>query len=311
MTRKTLGLLLALGLFGAPPCDAEKLYRYRDPAGTLSFSDRPPAGSVPYAVEQVRVSQPPPRVTVENRGSRTQPLLYAVNEYRGPVELELAFESSENLASDPPLPLRVVLPAGGETRLAAFRPLRSDRSWSYRYRYRYVVGDPGARHAPPGPYRLPFSADASFRVSQGFRGDFSHTQPHSEYAVDIAMPEGTPVLAARGGVVMEMANDYFSGGIDQPAFAERANYIRILHDDGTMGVYAHLQLESAQVGVGSRVSAGQLLAHSGNTGFSSGPHLHFVIERNRGLEIISVPFAFAGPDGEELEPRQGQVLGAR
>ncbi len=311
MALRILTILLVVGLFGALPCRAEKLYRYRGPAGTLTFTDRPPAGNVSYAVEQVRVGQAPPRVTVENRGSRSQPLLYAVNEYRGPVELELVLEESENLASDPPLPLRVVLPAGGETRLAAFRPLRPDRSWSYRYRYRYTVGDPAAGHAPPGPYRMPFASGSSFRVSQGFQGAYSHNRPHSEFAVDISMPEGTPVMAARGGVVMDMANDYFSGGADLDAFGDRANYIRLLHDDGTMAVYAHLQLESAQVGVGSRVAAGQLLAYSGNTGFSSGPHLHFVIERNRGLETVSVPFLFAGPDGRGMTPEQGLVLSAQ
>jgi murein DD-endopeptidase MepM/ murein hydrolase activator NlpD len=64
-----------------------------------------------------------------------------------------------------------------------------------------------------------------------------------------------------------------------------SNSIRILHDDGSMAVYAHLQVGRAQVYVGMRVQAGQLIAYSGNTGFSSGPHLHFAVQVNQGMNL--------------------------
>ncbi|MCO6717057.1 M23 family metallopeptidase, partial [Streptomyces sp. CHB19.2] len=71
------------------------------------------------------------------------------------------------------------------------------------------------------------------------------------------------------------------------------NFVRILHDDGTMSVYLHLQRGSIKVAEGQWVRTGQPLASSGNTGRSTGPHLHFVVQRNTGEAVESIPFRFA------------------
>jgi len=71
------------------------------------------------------------------------------------------------------------------------------------------------------------------------------------------------------------------------------NYILIRHDDGTMGHYCHLKKGGCLVKVGQRVQAGQPIAHSGSTGFSSGPHLHFSVYKTRnGRERVSIPVKF-------------------
>ncbi|HSG66493.1 MAG TPA: M23 family metallopeptidase, partial [Gammaproteobacteria bacterium] len=70
-----------------------------------------------------------------------------------------------------------------------------------------------------------------------------------------------------------------------------------------MALYAHLQWDSIRVEPGQRVARGELLARSGNTGFSTGPHLHFVVQRNRGGFVVSVPVEFAGADGGPVSPR--------
>ena len=127
--------------------------------------------------------------------------------------------------------------------------------------------------------------------------------------MDISLPLGTPVRAAREGVVMEFAADFLDGGLD-PKYQEQANAVRVLHADGTMAVYAHLQADSVRVRPGQPVERGAWLANSGNTGFSSGPHLHFVIQRNAGMELVSVPFEFAGPDGRGVAPVAGMRLTA-
>ena len=85
---------------------------------------------------------------------------------------------------------------------------------------------------------------------------------------------------------------------------------RILHDDGTMAIYAHLHPDSVRVAPGQRVERGAWLANSGNTGFSTGPHLHFAIQRNSGMELISVPFEFAGVNGSGITPVAGMLLTA-
>ena len=82
-----------------------------------------------------------------------------------------------------------------------------------------------------------------------------------------------------------------SGRGDNPS----GNFVRILHDDGTMGVYLHLMRNSVAVSEGQRVALGDKLALSGNTGNSTGPHLHFVVQRNVGMALESIPFNFAQP----------------
>ena len=108
--------------------------------------------------------------------------------------------------------------------------------------------------------------------------------------MDIAMPEGTPIIAARGGMVVKVENGQ-SGRGSNPA----GNFVRILHPDGTMGVYLHLMRDSVVVKEGQRVRQGQMLAKSGNTGNSTGPHLHFVVQRNVGLALESIPYRFDRP----------------
>ena len=96
---------------------------------------------------------------------------------------------------------------------------------------------------------------------------------------------------------MQVEDDFEGAGLDQEKFASRANHVRVLHADGTMGVYAHLQPESVTLGPGQRVRVGQRIGASGNTGFSTGPHLHFALQRNRGMELESIPFVLHGPGG--------------
>jgi len=99
------------------------------------------------------------------------------------------------------------------------------------------------------------------------------------------------------------------GGVDtqtfrpDPAARARTNYLRLLHADGTMTIYVHLRTGSARVQIGQSVAAGELIAESGNTGYSTGPHLHFAVQRNDGKRLISIPFVLKGQ-----APHQGDWL---
>ncbi len=148
------------------------------------------------------------------------------------------------------------------------------------------------------------------RVTQAYPDNVTHQSADSEHAIDIAMPIGTDVLAARGGVVFEVISTNFRGGVDRKENLHSANIVRILHDDGTMAVYAHLNWDSIRVRPGERVRAGQYIADSGNTGFSSGPHLHFVVQRNAGMRVEALPVMFNGPSARSIVPATGNVLAA-
>ena len=96
---------------------------------------------------------------------------------------------------------------------------------------------------------------------------------------------------------MQVESDFDRAGLNAEKYGGRANFVRILHDDGTMALYAHLKAEAAMVRVGQQVRRGQLIGLSGNTGFTSGPHLHFVLQVNRGMQLRSIPFRMFGPQG--------------
>lgn len=156
-------------------------------------------------------------------------------------------------------------------------------------------------------YLPPIAPDASFQISRAFGGSFRHTDEQNKYAVDTAMPIGTPVYAARGGLAMEVDNDFLKAGLAKP-IAQKTNSIKILHDDDSMAIYALLEKDRAQVYPGLKVAAGQLIGYSGNTGLTSGPHLHFAIQTNKGMTLVSVTFAFLNSMGQAEEPAAGTRL---
>lgn len=129
-------------------------------------------------------------------------------------------------------------------------------------------------------YILPYEATQSYTVTQGNCGTFTHTG-NSRYAYDFSMNIGTSIRAARAGTVIEIQETYTdgNGGTD-------ANYVLIQHDDLSIAVYAHLTFMGVSVNLNESVSQGATIGQSGNTGFSTGPHLHFeVLTSNRSLSI--------------------------
>lgn len=90
---------------------------------------------------------------------------------------------------------------------------------------------------------------------------------HGYNGIDLGAPVGTPVIAAAGGTVIVSRNSGWNGGY--------GNYVVILHPNGTQTLYAHLK--NSVVLQGGRVEQGQLIGYSGNTGKSTGPHLHFEV----------------------------------
>jgi murein DD-endopeptidase MepM/ murein hydrolase activator NlpD len=130
----------------------------------------------------------------------------------------------------------------------------------------------------------------SYIVSQGNLGRVSHGPGSgNEYAIDWTMPEGSMVLAARGGTVIAIKQDSNAGG-DDKKFDLAGNLVVVKHDDGTCAEYLHLQPDSALVKLGQHVNAGTPLASSGNTGHTTGPHLHVAVFINQtGSERTSLP----------------------
>jgi murein DD-endopeptidase MepM/ murein hydrolase activator NlpD len=174
----------------------------------------------------------------------------------------------------------------------------------YRYSFEWTVGDKNATHNDDYLYALPYSSGHSYRIIQGFRSRFSHTGLE-EFAIDFDMPVGTPVHAARAGVVARVEESH-SKGCWEDGCGKHANFIIVLHSDGTTGEYYHMQKDGALVNVGDRVAQGQAIGYSGNTGHTTMPHLHFAVYRATDWgNTQSIPVRFQGADGIIDRPRRG------
>jgi murein DD-endopeptidase MepM/ murein hydrolase activator NlpD len=133
-------------------------------------------------------------------------------------------------------------------------------------------------------------------VSQGIRGT-TH-RGRMEYAYDLAISIGTPVYAMRAGEVVGVQDKYpdTGGGPDK---VSKFNYVLIEHDGGYRSAYIHLQegfRGKVQIKAGDRIEAGQLIGYSGNSGWSSGPHLHLEVQESGSPQSFTqtVPFSVAG-----------------
>ncbi|PAU51280.1 MULTISPECIES: peptidoglycan DD-metalloendopeptidase family protein [Pseudomonas] len=282
-------LILLCGLLTATaPVAALTIYKYTDANGVVTYSDKAVAGAEVFVFRDRMVERLDNLVKLETKKHDAGETLLVRNDLYAPVEVELSLKGVENALGAPEKPIRWVLPPRSNIRLATLAPRDADKPMRYTPKLRYAMGDPRLKpslHRYPLPWR-----GGPFRLTQGANGKYSHFTPKGRYAMDIAMPEGTPIVAARSGMVVKIENGQ-SGRGNNPS----GNYVRILHDDGTMGVYLHLMKGSVSVREGQRVEAGSFIARSGNTGNSTGPHLHFVVQRNVGLALESIPFQFAQP----------------
>lgn len=152
--------------------------------------------------------------------------------------------------------------------------------------------DANADDGTPVPLRLnlPLPLGLTTEVSQGNGGAYSHTGD-AFWAFDFAVPEGTQVLAAAGGVVVWVRDDSELWGASEK-FRNEANYVLIDHGGGLFSAYVHLAKDSVVVVPGDKVAAGDLIAQTGLSGQMTGPHLHFHVENVWGRTL---PIRFYGP----------------
>lgn len=189
--------------------------------------------------------------------------------------------------------------------LSIIQPINQTQAWRYNYHYEWKVGVPTRNPRIDHVYELPFESGKSYKVSQGYLGKRTHSD---QYAVDFSMPEGTPICAAWGGTVIDVKNDSTEHG-DSEEFKDKANHIMIRHEDGTYALYNHLKLNGPLVKTGQQVRTGDKIGLSGNTGYTSGPHLHFHVFQTEfdGKEIKykTLPITFKTKEGRTNSPKQG------
>lgn len=296
----TLNVLAVVRVIAITQClfaissHAAELYRYQDAGGKWHYTDKKP--------EKMKVESVSYKTTEKSRlepkffkqMNQQQSQLMVENPFHAPIEFSI--RSSQIDVSKQ----HRIIPAKGIVKLLGtvdeIQP----------YTYSWMLGDP---NITPGAqiYDLPVSTITCHEISQAFHGKFSHHHASSEFAVDIVMPVGTPIIAAREGIVVSTKDDYHMGGVNK-YFLDKANHIRVLHSDGTFANYFHILLGTAAVKVGDQVLKGTVLAKSGSSGYSSGPHLHFVIQKNSGMRMNSIMFNFNDNKGNAFIPIEGKTI---
>ena len=204
------------------------------------------------------------------------------------------------------------------------------REWTVRH----FKGDPNASIASGTVFLFPFpfsvGGSNEFECSQppqngtGSKTNTTHVEsnPPSRYAVDFAMPIGTEVFAMRDGRVVEVEDGHpdlpvdAAGKTDPPptdADKDKSNFVRIRHEDGTFADYVHLKQNNVTVALGDLVTAGVMkLGLSGNSGFSTAPHLHVVVlkathdEETGRSSSESLRFKFRKTSRTNVTPAKGK-----
>ena len=135
-------------------------------------------------------------------------------------------------------------------------------------------------------YRLPL--EANYPISQGYGETITNPKGHT--GIDYACPEGTPVLASAEGIIV-------FAGWDSTGYG---NCVVIQHNDNNASLYAHLS--RICVVLRQKVEQGQIIGYSGNTGNSTGPHLHFETRSNwKDSKSHFDPMKVIGTDAQEPE----------
>lgn len=201
-------------------------------------------------------------------------------------------EDGKYLKSKHPTYIKLVL-RGSEIELFAF-----DKGDDSRIEYYQASGE----SVKSGLLRTPVNGA---RLSSGFgmrkHPILGYSKMHK--GVDFAAPTGTPIYAAGDGVVDKIGK-----------WGAYGNYMRVRHNGVYSTAYAHIHRYAKGMKKGKRVKQGQVIAYVGNTGRSTGPHLHYEVIQNgkqinpRKANIPSKIKKLAGKELETFKLRQGKIL---
>ena len=145
-------------------------------------------------------------------------------------------------------------------------------------------------------YILPFAAsEEEFIPSQGDCSASTH-KGNARYAYDFGMPVDSEIMAIRSGVVIDVVEKFENG-----SGCGETNLISVLHEDGSNARYLHLTFNGAIASEGQAIDQGDTIALSGNTGCSTGPHLHIEVTKSRkDSETIPISFSNVSPPHRRL-----------
>ena len=294
------------------------IHRYHDANGVVHYTDNQKyvVKSLPASGQEHAFNRDGVLVRVVEKPDGHY--FFVLNRLTVAVDLRFRFSRQHNVTIPKPMRQVLTLPPTEELFVGKLSA-QAGGDWRYDYDFDYSNDDIAQAQSetstkrdarsislPPGfvsnkttgsyfsaHHDLASPVAGRYRIAQGFNGDFSHNKLSNRYALDIALPVGTPLFATRDGVVIAAVDTHTGGGL-APQYRGKSNHLRLRHADGTMTLYAHLQAGSLRVRRGDRVKVGQRVAASGDTGYSSGPHLHLALQIDKAGRRESIPFTLQG-----------------
>ncbi len=250
-------------------------------------------------------SQTDDRLSIVEREDGRRDLFFD-NRENVPVYVCIDLTGSRNIITDVPLPACARIEPRQRQQALSTAVVDTGQSSALRVRFGTLYGDP----AEVNPdfdhlYHMPFQHGTKQRVDQGYNGSFTH---RGVYALDFPLEIGDPIYAAREGMVVAIKEDSRSGGASA-RYNDDANFALIKHSDNTFALYAHLDFNGVLVEPGELVSLGAIIGYSGNTGYSSGPHLHFEVQTPRfDGTMKSIKTRFRDHLGNPINPVEGDYI---
>ncbi|MCM4166307.1 hypothetical protein KCTC52924_03236 [Arenibacter antarcticus] len=156
-------------------------------------------------------------------------------------------------------------------------------------------------------YKLPFSSGKRIPCVQGQNLAGGTHLNNQKFALDFGIPRGTNVVAAMNGIVVDIVRVHPDLAIGSRGPSNTENLVKIRHDDLSYGIYAHLQQNQIKVNVGQTVITGQLLALSGNSGFTDGDHLHFAVLRATLTSFETIEFDFYDKNDQKYLAKTNKI----
>ncbi len=290
------------GQAATPKQEDGKLLRYVDENGIISYTDSYEEAQ-DYDFDELDMDgNPDPNQVLFHYNPETS-MITVENRLNSEITVLIQVSATEGVESDIAFGKPIELPGKNTYELGYFRYNGEDEiKLTNKFEIgRLFRGDLGIYvGANSNELLVPFIG--AFKVSQGWNGKFTHNGPKSRYAIDVGMPQGTPIIAVKAGRVIDMKMNSTVGG-PSAKYRPYANFIRLQHEDGTMSIYVHLSGNTQRVNIGDHVEQGQVIALSGNTGYSTGPHLHFTMQANTENGLRSIQYQFKG-----VEPKTGTIL---
>ncbi|NJD90533.1 MAG: M23 family metallopeptidase [Geobacter sp.] len=225
----------------------------------------------------------------------------ASNFGNAPVSVAINIEngSAQNVSADKTLPLLAIVPANSDRTLVRITARTKGLQFALKYNSVWSMGDYTAVHNCPEHYQFPFGEKVRAFASIANSED---NTPYARNALIFSMPKGTPVLAARKGVVIRISSD---------------EKIDILHEDATIGTYYHLEKIDQYVVVGKAVTTKDVIGVAGTAGSNKEAYMQLTVwspeptttgqllvsSQRIGFEAVSFPLAFISADSNK-----GKVL---